>query len=57
MKEKIKFLVLGILIGAVITAGVFILLKNNSADKMKGMRPENFDSSNFDPSEFKERKK
>lgn len=60
MKEKIKFLVLGILIGAVITAGVFILLKNNASSKMPNMRPDNMnfeDFENFDfPSDMKERK-
>ena len=53
MKDKIKFLILGMLIGAIITAGVFIILKNNSAKNFKDMRPENFDfdTSNL-PSDF-----
>ena len=53
MKEKIKFLILGILIGAVITAGVFILLKGNGSKSMRGMPPD-FDSSSF-PSDMQER--
>ena len=43
MKEKIKYLVLGILIGAVITAGVFSMLKKDSRHRE---RP-NFDRSNM----------
>ena len=53
MKEKIKFLILGILIGAVITAGVFILLKANNSKSMRGMPPD-FDSSSF-PSDMQEK--
>lgn len=50
MKEKVKFLILGILIGAVITAGVFILIKNNAQPNQ--MRDRNFERPQFDDGEF-----
>lgn len=40
MKEKIKMLVLGIIIGAVITAGIFILLKPNNLNQKPNMDRE-----------------
>lgn len=42
MKEKILYLVLGILIGAIITAGSFMLFKpkDNLKDKMQMKNPE-----------------
>lgn len=36
MKEKIMYLILGILIGAVITAGVFLVFSKNSQPQMMG---------------------
>ena len=59
MKEKIKFLILGILIGAVITAGVFILLKDKNS-KYKGFPNVDSEMMPFDkseiPADFKERR-
>lgn len=54
MKDKILYLVLGILIGAVITSGVFLIFSKNSKPEM----PENFqggqmiergENKDFDP--------
>lgn len=43
MKEKITYLILGILIGAVITAGCFLVFaKPQEAGMMRGERPEEF---------------
>lgn len=51
MKEKVKFLILGILIGAVITAGVFILIKNNASPRMmdRNFEKPQFEDGNFQP--------
>lgn len=46
MKEKILYLILGILIGAVITAGCFLVFQKNSRPEMKGERP-NFEDMDF----------
>lgn len=40
MKDKILYLILGILIGAVITAGCFLVFSKNAGPEMKGERPE-----------------
>lgn len=45
MKEKITYLILGILIGAVITAGCFLVFsKTQEPGMMKGERPEGFEN-------------
>ena len=65
MKEKILYLVLGILIGAVITAGCFLVLKKNSKPDFKPgdfdgkfdkEMMQDFDPENFDPEKFERRK-
>ena len=66
MKEKIITLIIGILIGAVITAGVFLIVKPGSSRKTpdfsqfskNGERPnmENFDPSNFKSGEGRSRR-
>ena len=48
-KKEVLTLIIGILIGAIITTGVFLVLKSND-------RPS-FDMSNFDKSEFANRRK
>lgn len=40
MKDKILYLILGILIGAVITAGCFLVISKNSQPQMNGERPD-----------------
>lgn len=40
MKDKILYLILGILIGAVITAGCFLVFSKNQAPSMRGERPD-----------------
>lgn len=57
MKDKVLMLVLGILIGAVITAGCFLLFSksnNNMPVDMTGgrMRSEDFDPSNIEDGNF-----
>lgn len=45
MKEKITYLILGILIGAVITAGCFLIFsKNQRKNIMNGERPGTFEN-------------
>lgn len=39
MKDKILYLILGILIGAVITAGCFLVFSKNARPEMRGERP------------------
>lgn len=39
MKDKILYLILGILIGAVITAGCFLVFSKNARPDMRGERP------------------
>lgn len=43
MKDKILYLILGILIGAVITAGAFSIFQKNAKSQM----PEDFKNMNF----------
>lgn len=40
MKDKILYLILGMLIGAVITAGGFLIFSKNSEPRMNGKRPD-----------------
>lgn len=40
MKEKMMYLILGILIGAVITAGCFLVFSKANAPRMNGERPD-----------------
>lgn len=40
MKDKILYLILGILIGAVITAGCFLVFSKNSESQMNGEMPD-----------------
>lgn len=48
MKDKILFLILGILIGAIITTGVFMVLgKNNGGNNQN--RPDMQNFRKFDP--------
>ena len=56
MKEKIITLVLGILIGAVLTAGSFLIFGNNSKDNMpdRGNMQMQKDG-NFIPGDFKDK--
>lgn len=46
MKDKILYLILGILIGAVITAGIFMVFSKNARPEMRGERP-NFEDMQF----------
>ena len=64
MKDKILYLILGILIGVVITAGCFLVIGKNKTKGMKNgnFKPdkemmenfENFDPENFDPENMHE---
>lgn len=57
MKEKIMYLILGILIGAVITAGCFLLFtKNNGPEMMDGKMGERPDFENMTDEEREEMK-
>lgn len=51
MKDKIMMLVLGILVGAVITAGCFLIFSKNanSRGEEKGQRGEKPEMGNFVP--------
>ena len=45
MKEKVLYLILGILIGSVITAGCFLVFsKNQQPGMMRGEPPEGFEN-------------
>lgn len=46
MKDKILYLILGILIGAVITAGCFLIFSKNERSGMRGER-HNFEDMQF----------
>ncbi len=53
MKEKILTLIIGMLIGAVITAGVFILInKNNTKPSDRDMKGMQRDMGDFNPDEM-----
>ena len=46
MKEKIMYLILGILIGAVITAGCFLVFAKGAKQPMDGKMGERLDFEN-----------
>ena len=46
MKKQILTLIIGILIGAIITTGVFLVLKGNTKGPGNGMNRENFPEMN-----------
>jgi gas vesicle protein len=52
MKDKIIMLIIGILIGAVITAGCFLIFKNNSNQSDNGQRRNGQSMGNFTPGEM-----
>ncbi len=58
MKEKIKFLILGIIIGAVITAGIFLVFKKDHSKFPQNGRPkgmpkmEQFEGMDFENMDF-----
>lgn len=55
MKDKIKYLVLGILIGAVITAGVFLIFKKDKPNFPKNGMPKGMpDMEQFEGMDFKD---
>lgn len=55
MKDKITYLILGILIGAVITSGCFLIFsKTQDKGMMRGERPEGFEE--FEDGERRGRK-
>lgn len=54
MKEKIMYLILGILIGAVITAGCFLLFTKNNKPDMNGKMGERPDFENMTDEEREE---
>lgn len=53
MKSKILTLIIGILIGAVITTGVFLIINNNNKSNNNGRqgRPDMSQMGNFTPGE------
>lgn len=51
MKDKILYLILGILIGAVITAGCFLIFSKNARSEMRGERPDFSDRRDMKMSE------
>lgn len=53
MKDKILYLILGILIGAVITAGCFLVFSKNQAPQMNGERPDMSNMSEEDMKKFR----
>ena len=42
MKKQILTLIIGMLIGSIITTGVFLVLKNNERSNMPGFNESNF---------------
>lgn len=56
MKQKVLYLILGIVIGVVLTTGVFMMKGGNKGPGGNGQRPdfENFDPENM-PEDFKNR--
>ena len=56
MKDKILFLILGILIGAVITAACFLVIGKSTRQGMKdgNFRPDKEMMENFDPENLPE---
>lgn len=56
MKEKILYLILGILIGAIITAGIFLIQKDKGPQGGKnGQRPDFSDMSDEEKGDMMER--
>lgn len=53
MKDKILYLILGILIGAVITAGCFLIFSRNRAPQIRGERPDMSNMSEEDIERFR----
>ena len=51
MKDKIFTLIIGILIGAIVTAGVFLIINRNSSNSanMQNMEPGMLQLEEFDP--------
>lgn len=47
MKDKILYLILGILIGAVITAGTFLVFSKTNTNQMPGDKPDMSDMKDF----------
>lgn len=56
MKEKIMYLILGILIGAVITAGCFLVFAKGSKQPMDGKMGERIDFENMTEEEMMEKR-
>lgn len=56
MKNKILYLILGILIGAVITAGCFLVFSKNQAPNMRGERPDMSNMSEEDMENFRKQR-
>lgn len=54
MKEKIMYLILGILIGAVITAGCFLIFSKNNNQEMNGRMGGKADFENMTDEEREE---
>ena len=52
MKDKIIMLIIGVLIGAVITAGCFLIFKNNSSQNSNDQRRNGQSMGNFTPGEM-----
>ena len=52
MKDKIIMLIIGALIGAIITAGCFLIFKNNSAQTQGEQRRNGQSMGNFTPGEM-----
>ena len=53
MKDKVLTFIIGLLVGAIITTGVFLIIDKNSSSKgnMKG-RPDRSEMGNFTPGEM-----
>ena len=56
MKEKIMYLILGILIGAVITAGCFLVFAKGAKQPMDGKMGERLDFENMTEEEMMEKR-
>lgn len=52
MKDKVLTLILGILIGAVLTAGGFLLFGKNTSSRNMGEKPNRQDMENFIPGQI-----
>lgn len=56
MKEKVKIFILGLLIGAVVTAGIFLIFKNNKSNQMPNMNREKTEFNGERPTDMQGRK-